>query len=337
MMRNQNIKDVFFNIRKIIAIVFFIVMIGILFGPSVTNNIRERIEKKEAVTYDMNHTYRSYLGISGRYYIKYDKVKLVDNYKVDIATACANIYYYNMYHDEKISLDTLKKEYNKFCKGRGKKSYKQLDNFVNFIKESQIYMPSYADGELKIPYIDYILMCLENPWYVHETELEEQDAFELCDKMMQNKMDIYLYFLGRRMNNTWDTAVHDKENECYIIFQSNVESVVDDFSGESDIIELDGGEIILHVRKCDVMKLEYMITQIEVSGSDKQVLGCGLGDDYNNIISKLDNIINGPEDVNMCYEKSNNKIDFSIDDIVHFVYEFNDEGICTKIVYGVLD
>lgn len=45
------------------------------------------------------------------------------------------------------------------------------------------------------------------------------------------------------------------------------------------------------------------------------VLGHGIGDSYN---------------------ATENSIEIEFDDNVNIVYEFNDEGICTKIVYGVL-
>ena len=129
----------------------------------------------------------------------------------------------------------------------------------------------------------------------------------------------------------------DSQFNTYYLF-SQVSSEIDLKEDSADITrEADNGNIILHFVKSELNPSKYIITYMEMSGdAHGNVLGHGLGDSYDVIMNNLFTrtqmyYLERP------YNATENSIEIEFDDNVNIVYEFNDEGICTKIVYGVLD
>lgn len=332
--------------KKYIGLVFLFLLLLFVFSPVIVDmiaKIKDYREDRIDEMMNLNGHFVDVLHINGDFEVTTHKVKVLDIYEDDKISACIDVYYYNMYNEDKLSYDTIRKEYDNFCKGKGKKSYKNLANYTDYM--NQIFWWIFPDkssrAEGKTYYNPDLFreICIDNmpDDYISGTvDWSQNDVNDICNAVMQYEDELYLYNIGygfKQMNS----KVMDSQFNTYYLF-SQVSSEIDLNEDSADITrEADNGNIILHFVKSELNPSKYIITYMEMSGdAHGNVLGHGLGDSYDVIMNNLFTrtqmyYLERP------YNATENSIEIEFDDNVNIVYEFNDEGICTKIVYGVLD
>ncbi len=180
----------------------------------------------------VNGQIEDWLEIDGTSQVYYDRVERDSTVYNNRATALINVYFYNYYYDNDITYEELIRQYENFCAGKSKKTYKDMWDFALVMWEE--YYNTYNITPDRIHAGKFTFKCEEYlpDDYCSNPEWTDERIYEICDMVMANMDDLYISYLVR---------------DLYRSFNYDGVRLLDRNFDNYEIKELDTGEKVIEV------------------------------------------------------------------------------------------
>lgn len=303
--------------KKIVKVLLYVLFVYILifwiaipFYKEIKENREVKLDSRQL------RNYSNVLCISNVYDEdgKINKVKKMTEHR-DLAMI--SVYYYNIYHEDKVSYDMLYKEFKRFCSGKDTNDI--LDEYTTFILKSKYAKPEKIDGEYKFSKNSFFDICFA---YMGDNseELSDEEIIEICDKVYAEKEDVFLYDMYYYYSQS--TFILD------LFFTPIVRGYSDEEIGRTPKLESSEDGEVAYLTKGKWIwsgeKEEWIITKVEQNIESIYNIGyIGVGDKYGD--REIYRLCDDFEIV----EDTPERVVFSMEDVCYITYDF-ENGICTK-------